>query len=275
MLFDTSARAKPVLKWAGGKSGLLDQLVPHFPRSFERYLEPFLGGAAVFLSLHPRVPALLNELNDELFNLYSVIRDRPQHLIRALDELRSNYSESFYYQLRSEQPQDAVRRAARTLFLNKTGFNGLYRQNKRGDFNVPFGHNPRCPAIYSAENIALVSERLRNAVLLNLDFENLLAQAGDGDFVYCDPPYEPMSSTSSFNSYTRFGFTRDDQVRLKNVCAAAVERGAVVAISNSSAPFIQELYADARVHSIRARRAINADARKRGAIEELLIFLGH
>lgn len=273
MYFDTTSRAKPVLKWAGGKASLLEQLVPLFPQNFNRYLEPFLGGGAVFLSLNPAVPAVLNELNQELFNLYCVIRDKPQELILEIESLRMRYSKEFYYQLRSESPGDALSRAARTLFLNKTGFNGLYRQNRRGEFNVPFGHNKKCPAIYSSENLILVSERLQKATLLNADFSVLLSQARAGDFVYCDPPYEPMSATSSFNSYTGGGFSRAEQIRLKEECAAAVERGAIVAISNSSAPFIRELYSEFQVEAIRARRAINSNPHKRGAIEELLILM--
>lgn len=273
MHFDTTARAKPVLKWAGGKSGLLEQLVPHFPTRFDRYLEPFLGGAAVFLSLKPFVPALLNELNEEIFNLYSVIRTRPAELVARLEEFRSRYSRDFYYELRSVQPECRVTRAARTVFLNKTGFNGLYRQNKKGEFNVPFGHYKSCPSVFSSENIMLVSQRLANATLMNADFSVLLSQAGKGDFVYCDPPYEPLTPTSSFNSYTGAGFTRADQVRLKNECSAAVERGAVVAVSNSSAAFIRELYSSSTLQSIRARRAINSNPARRGAIEELLILI--
>jgi DNA adenine methylase len=273
MHFDTTARAKPVLKWAGGKGGLLEQLVPYFPVQFGRYLEPFLGGAAVFLSLKPTVPAVLNELNEEIFNLYSAIRSQPLELISRLEEYRSRYSKDFYYELRAKQPLCPVTRAARTLFLNKTGFNGLYRQNKKGEFNVPFGHYKSCPAVYSSDNILLVSERLANATLMNSDFSILLSQAGEGDFVYCDPPYEPLTPTSSFNSYTGAGFSRADQVRLKNECSAAVERGAVVAVSNSSAQFIRELYSESTLQTVRARRAINSNPTKRGAIEELLILM--
>ncbi|MEY3901404.1 MAG: hypothetical protein RL189_710 [Pseudomonadota bacterium] len=274
MYFDTTARARPVLKWAGGKAGLLEQMVPHFPQSFTRYLEPFLGGAAVFLSLSPEVPALLNEINEELFNLYCVIRDQPDALTDELERMRASYSQDYYYSLRASQPAQSLQRAARTLFLNKTGFNGLYRQNRRGEFNVPFGHNKKCPAIYTVENIHTVSGRLRNAQLMNGDFSQLLALAGEGDFVYCDPPYEPLSATSSFNAYTGGGFSREEQTRLKNACSAAAARGAVVAVSNSSAPFIQQLYSDATIKTISARRAINSNPAKRGTVDELLILMG-
>ncbi|NBW81678.1 Dam family site-specific DNA-(adenine-N6)-methyltransferase [bacterium] len=186
---------------------------------------------------------------------------------------RDVHSKDFYYELRAEKLSCRVSRAARTIFLNKTGFNGLYRQNKMGQFNVPFGHYKSCPAVYSSDNILLVSERLANTTLMNEDFSILLSQAGEGDFVYCDPPYEPITPTSNFNSYTGVGFSRADQIRLKNECRAAVDRGAVVAVSNSSAQFIKDLYSESTLQTIRARRAINSNPSGRGAIDELLILM--
>jgi DNA adenine methylase len=273
MLFDIGNRVRPVLKWAGGKSALLEQLIPHFPVSFDRYIEPFLGGGAVFFSLRGNVPSLLNELNPELFNLYSVIRDSPEELMRQLDSHARQYSKDFYYALRAETPQTAVARAARTLFLNKTGFNGLYRQNARGQFNVPYGHRKKCPALYNSENFKAVSHRLAQVELCNFDFSDVLAQAGVGDFIYCDPPYEPLSPTSSFNSYTRFGFDRGEQKRLYESLTQAVARGATVALSNSAAPFVVELYSHWDIRRVKARRAINSVAGRRGEIDELLVLM--
>ncbi|MBM3381308.1 MAG: DNA adenine methylase [Betaproteobacteria bacterium] len=273
MLFNISDRARPVLKWAGGKSALLEQLVPHFPQSFDRYIEPFLGGGAVFFSLCPGVRALLNELNPELFNLYCVIRDKPDQLMQQLDEFAQRYSKEFYYELRSQAPRTAVARAARTLFLNKTGFNGLYRQNARGQFNVPFGHRKKCPALYNSENIRVVSRRLAEAEINNADFATVIAQAGEGDFLYCDPPYEPLSATSSFNSYTSVGFNRSEQKRLHDELAKAVARGAHVALSNSVAPYVVELYAHWDVRRVKARRTINSIAGRRGEIDEFLVLM--
>jgi DNA adenine methylase len=273
MHFDIRGRARPVLKWAGGKSALLEQLLPLFPVQFDRYIEPFLGGAAVFLSLKKSLPAVVNELNPELFNLYCVIRDQPLELSQLLRQRAQQYSKDFYYQLRSETPADPIERAARTVFLNKTGFNGLYRQNQRGLFNVPFGHRKKCPSLCTLENLHRVGERFSAAQLLNSDFESVLAQAGKGDFVYCDPPYEPLSATSSFNSYTGRGFGRAEQQRLLNACISAVERGASVAVSNSTAPFVIELYSEWDIRKIKARRAINSAAQKRGAIEEVLVLM--
>ena len=147
-MFDLRNRAKPPLKWAGGKSQLLNQLVGHFPHCFNRLIEPFLGGAAVALSVQQGTPALLNDSNSELINLYAVIKDKPHELMAVLDRLAQQYSGDFYYQLRADTPASPVEQAARTLFLNKTGFNGLYRQNQQGKFNVPFGHRPTCPKLY-------------------------------------------------------------------------------------------------------------------------------
>jgi DNA adenine methylase len=273
MLFNISDRARPVLKWAGGKSALLEQLVPLFPNAFDRYIEPFLGGGAVFFSLRPGVPALLNELNPELFNLYCVIRDAPDQLIQQLDQYVRCYSKEFYYALRAEIPESATARAARTLFLNKTGFNGLYRQNARGQFNVPFGHRKKCPALYNAANFQVVSRRLVQAELRNLDFEAVIANAGAGDFVYCDPPYEPLSATSSFNTYTSHGFDRNEQKRLHDALAGAVARGAKVALSNSTASYVLDLYERWDVRRVKARRAINSVPGRRGAIDEILVLM--
>lgn len=273
MLFELAARARPVLKWAGGKSGLLERIVPHFPTHFNRFVEPFLGGGAVFLSLRREVPAILNDCNGELVNLYVIIRDLPHELMDALDLLQKSYCEEFYYSTRTTLPADPVRQAARTVFLNKTGFNGLYRQNSRGEFNVPFGKRPVCPALYERENLLAVSARLAQATIQNRDFETVLAQAGAGDFVYCDPPYEPLSRTSSFNSYNGGGFSQDAQRRLHDACAAAVRRGATVAVSNSSAEFIRELYAEWDIQTIMARRAINSKGSARGEVEEVLVLM--
>ncbi|MDX1920937.1 MAG: Dam family site-specific DNA-(adenine-N6)-methyltransferase, partial [Candidatus Caenarcaniphilales bacterium] len=242
MLLDIPKRAKPVLKWAGGKSSLLKQFKSCFPEKCKRYFEPFLGGAAVFLALNQDIPAIVNDSNQELFNMYSVIRDEPQKLMQELKGLTEKYCEEFYYELRTLSFESKIQKAARTIFLNKTGFNGLYRQNSNGGFNVPFGKRKKCPQLYEEENLLIVSSRLKNAELLCLDFEEVINLSGPGDFVYCDPPYHPLSSTSSFNNYQAGGFAEAEQKRLTETCFKASERGATVAISNSSSAFIQEIY---------------------------------
>jgi DNA adenine methylase len=266
-------RVKPVLKWAGGKSGLLPQLLPLFPKNFDRYFEPFMGGGAVFFSLGFTGKSYLNDLNSELIDLYETVRDKPTQLMRELDTLAQKYSEEFYYQLRAEYPESKLARAARTVFLNKSGFNGLYRQNSKGYFNVPFGKREKCPALYDKENLLNASASLQHTKLQSLDFEEILDAAKNGDFVYCDPPYEPLSRTSSFNAYQGGGFSQAEQRRLKEACIRAQNRGASIVISNSSAEFIKELYSDCEVISISARRAINSKGESRGKIEELAILL--
>lgn len=266
-------RVKPVLKWAGGKSGLLPQLLPLFPKTFDRYFEPFFGGGAVFFSLGFTGEIYLNDLNCELIDLYETVRDHPTQLMKALDTLAQKYSEEFYYQLREQNQKSKILRAARTIFLNKSGFNGLYRQNSKGGFNVPFGKREKCPALYDRDNLLRASNSLKNATLTSLDFEAVINQAGSGDFVYCDPPYEPLSRTSSFNAYQGGGFSQGEQNRLKKACIRAHERGAYLIISNSSADFIKNLYSECNTISIAARRAINSKGDSRGNIEEFAILL--
>jgi len=269
-LFNLEHRARPVLKWAGGKSQLLSQLIPHFPGAFNRYIEPFLGAGAIYFSLNPKCPAIINDANPELYELYLVLRDYPRELAQCLDRYSRLYSENFYYELRASRPRTPISRAARFIFLNKTGFNGLYRLNSKGQFNVPFGKRKFCPLLYEAENLKKVSERLKRSQIKNMDFEKVIRLARKGDFVYCDPPYSPLSRTSSFNSYIAGGFSHEEQIRLKSACQDATDRGAIVAISNSAAPLILDLYQDWRIHLIKARRSINSKSHLRGPIHEVL-----
>jgi len=273
-MFTIENRVRPILKWAGGKSGLLPQLMEHFPPTFNRLVEPFVGGGAVFFALQSGVPALINDGNQELIELYTVVRDSPEDLMKALDKMAAQYSEAFYYTLRSQNPKSAVHRAARMVFLNKTGFNGLYRQNRQGVFNVPFGKRVACPLLYERENLLLASLHLRNVSIENVDFEEIIDTTGEGDFVYCDPPYEPFSSTASFTAYKASGFSQDDQQRLRNAVLRATERGAYAVISNSTVDFILNLYNGWDVRRVFARRAINSNGNGRGEIAEVLIVRG-
>lgn len=271
-MFDLENRVKPILKWAGGKSGLLPQLVKHFPPTFSRLVEPFVGGGAVFFALRSEVPALINDASHEIIELYQIVRDTPKDLMANLDELAAQYSETFYYKLRSEIPQSAVGRAARMVFLNKTGFNGLYRQNSQGSFNVPFGKRLACPLLYDRENILRASIHLQNIQIESVDFEGVIEAVGQGDLLYCDPPYEPLSATASFNAYKASGFSQQDQCRLQDAAARAAVRGAFVVISNSTADFILSLYSEWDVRKVSARRAINSKGDGRGEIPELLVI---
>lgn len=191
--------------------------------------------------------------------------------MRELELLRLKYSEEFYYALREAVPTSPIKQAARTIFLNKTGYNGLYRQNLSGKFNVPFGKRQQCPKLYDEENLLRASRKLRGVKLFSKDFESVLEMTGRGDFVYCDPPYEPLSKTASFNSYRKGGFSRDEQSRLLEAARKARKRGATVIISNSHAPFILDLYQDHTVHRVKARRAINSRGDRRQEIFEVLI----
>ena len=273
-MFDLGRKPKPFLKWAGGKKGALIHLRDHFPESFRRYLEPFLGGGAIFLSLRSPVPSLLNDLNPELIHVYRMVKERPIELMNELDRLRGLYSPEFYYELRDGEITDPLTRAARTIFLNKTGYNGLYRLNKKGAFNVPFGKREKCPNLYKRENLVEVSRKLASAELFNLDFEAFIDQAEAGDFVYCDPPYEPLNPTSNFKNYCPGGFSRNDQERLRNACMRASDRGATIAISNSTSEYIFSLYQGWKFQTIPSRRSINSVGGKRAPIPELLILSG-
>lgn len=279
-MFEPKAnRVKPIIKWAGGKSGLINRLAPFFPPACCRYFEPFFGGGAVFFSLRPNSYALaaLNDFNEDLITTYRSVCAYPNSLMRTLDALGAQYSKAFYYEVRETDvpAYDPVGRAARLIFLNKTGFNGLYRQNKKGEFNSPFGHRKKCPELYSPKNFQAVKSRLdsNRVTLATMDFEWQIEAAADGDLVYCDPPYAPLSATSSFRSYTSSGFGPKDQERLRDACAAAVSRGAYVIVSNSTAPLILDLYSKWDIHRIKARRAINSKGNKRGEIDEIVVVM--
>ncbi|WP_161597648.1 DNA adenine methylase [Fluviispira multicolorata] len=271
--FSLKEKSKPILKWAGGKTNLLPQLLKIFPVNFYRYIEPFIGGGAVFLSLTKKIPAIINDYNKEVFNLYMGILENPKEIIKNLDRYAKLYSEEFYYELRKNIPSSNYEKIARTIFLNKTGFNGLYRQNLKGEFNVPFGKRDACPTLYEIENFLKVSERLSSVEIFNEDFENVIDKSGQGDFIYCDPPYEPLSQTSSFNSYNSIGFNQQEQIRLYDSCVRASRRGACIIISNSNSKFILDLYKDFEIRKLFAKRAINSNGKKRGEIEEVLIFI--
>lgn len=272
VLFDLANRTKPILKWAGGKSALLPQLVEHFPRQFSCYLEPFLGGGAVFFSLRKNhlLHKWVNDSDPDLYNLYCVVRDTPQSLMRTLAEYSENYSESFYYKLREQQFEDPVLRASQTVFLNKCGFNGLYRKNRSGKFNVPFGKRAYCPILFQESNLLEASERLRSAELTCVDFETVLEQAPEGSLVYCDPPYAPVSATASFRHYQGSGFSLEDQQRLWQACLHAHSRGVHVVVSNSYCDSIVNLYGKDRVRTVNARRNINSKGSARGPVQEVL-----
>lgn len=263
--------AKPILKWAGGKNALIKQVAPHFPQpdAYHRYFEPFVGGGAVFFHLHP-AHSYLFDLNADLIELYTLVRDDVESVI---DALTPHINERDYFnEIRALDPVTLTPagRAARFIFLNRTCYNGLYRVNSRGQFNVPFGKYKN-PNIRDADGLRIASNALKRVHLEVADFETSLANCTKGDFIYFDPPYAPLSATSSFISYTKVGFDAADQKRLADLYRALDDRGCLLMLSNSSAPLVYELYDGFAIHEISARRAINSKADGRGLITELLV----
>jgi DNA adenine methylase len=262
--------SRPFLKWAGGKNKLIQQYIPYFPKEFKTYYEPFLGGAAVFFYLNP-ASATLTDINAELINAYRCVRDNVEELIEILEVHQLRHCKDYYYNVRQCKGVTNVEKAARLIYLNKTCFNGLYRENSKGEFNVPIGKYKN-PKICNPVLLRSVSAALQNAQINVRPFEDILNYVNSSDdFVYFDPPYHPLSPTSNFTAYSRYSFSQDDQIRLKQVFAELAERGVKVMLSNSDCKFIRTLYSDFNINSILAARLINSDIMKRGKISEVLI----
>lgn len=271
----------PAWKWAGGKRQLLPHLLPLVPATVHsgrtKYFEPFVGAGALFFAVQPRL-AVINDTNSDLMAAYGALRrDNLERLIHRLQTYESYHrarGEAFYYQTRSAQPKDMIERAARFIYLNKTCFNGLYRVNKSGMFNVPFGKYEN-PTICDVDRLRACSKALHGNVLLtSIDFETIAGNAKKGDFVYFDPPYVPLTATSNFTAYGKDGFSDDDQIRLRDLALKLKNRGVKVVLSNSSADRVLELYDrfdNFSITFVDACRAINSDAKKRGQIKEVII----
>ena len=267
---------QPVLKWVGGKRQIIQQIMELIPDDYGRYFEPFFGGGSVFLSIGPK-SAVINDYNSELMNLYRIIKINPDGLVRVLSSLKNEKTE--FYRIRNldrnidfHKSNTDEFRAARTVFLNKTCFNGLYRVNANGEFNVPFG-NYKNPKIIDSENIYRMSEFLNksNIKILNTDYADSLKYIRKNDFVYFDPPYDPISDTSSFTSYTEKGFTKEDQINLKKTCDVLNSKGVKFLLSNSATDFILDLYKDYNITLLDVRRNIAASNEKRKIVKEVLI----
>jgi DNA adenine methylase len=273
-LHDGAAEPRPFLKWAGGKTQLLGQFQALLPPrgSYARYVEPFLGSAALFFHLRPPV-ALLSDVNEELVACYRAVKERPEEVIRELE--KHQYDEKSYYAVRDAGvPREPARAAARTIYLNKTGFNGLYRVNAAGRFNVPMGRytNPGFKSSTLFATLRACAGALRTARVDVGDFEKRLRRAGEGDFAYLDPPYAPVSATSDFTSYVPGGFGWGEQERLAHASRELWARGAKIMLSNSDAPAVWKLYEDLgfRIHVVQAARSINSRATKRGKVREVV-----
>ncbi|MCI8951428.1 MAG: DNA adenine methylase [Lachnospiraceae bacterium] len=266
----------PVVKWVGGKRQLLDDLTPLFPKRVTSYCEPFLGGGAVLFQLQPNI-AYVNDINTELIQMYEVIRDHVDELIDALSQHPNE--ESHFYSVRDwdrnkEQywQLTKVQRAARIIYLNKTCYNGLFRVNQAGEFNTPFGHYKN-PNIVNAPVLKAVSAYFQKAALTfsSIDYADVLANVEKGTFVYLDPPYDPVSDTANFTGYAKGGFDRSQQIRLRQCCDELNRRGIKFMLSNSATDFIKEQYAAYNITVVKAKRAINSNAAKRGQVDEVVV----
>ena len=274
---ETSNNLKPVTKWVGGKRQLLPKLKEYLPANFNTYFEPFVGGGALLFDLHPN-RAVINDMNSDLINAYEVIRDHPDELLELLKLHQEKNSKEYYLELRNLDRTakyaslDKVTRAARLLYMLRVDFNGMYRVNSKGQFNVPYGRYKN-PKIVNEANIYAVSEyfRTNNIQITNSDFAKIVATAKKDDLVYFDPPYIPVTETASFTAYTKDGFTLADQERLRDTFFELAQRGVKVMLSNSDTDIIHELYAQAHIHQVQAKRAINSVASKRGQVGEVII----
>lgn len=271
-------KGKPFVKWAGGKRQILNELKKYVPEEFGTYYEPFVGGGALLFELSPK-KAVINDFNEELMNTYSVLcdEDKFKKMCIILNHYEANHSEEFFYEIRNKDRNKRAfsrlsdyTRAARTIYLNKACFNGLYRVNSKNEFNVPFGKKLRVNT-YDGSNLITVSNYLtmNDIKILCTDFEKAVLEAKKGDFVYFDPPYD--SDTETFNSYTEDGFSKDEQRRLAEVFKNLADRGVYVMLSNHNTTLINELYKDYHIHHIEAKRNINANGKKRGKVEEVII----
>lgn len=271
----------PFLKWAGGKSRVVPQLLELFPKEkFNSYYEPFLGGGAVYFAISPK-EGRLNDKNKTLIATYKAVRDNPTKLINELMCIQDEYlnlpdiekKKEYYLGRRQEFNsilKNSPKRAALFIFLNKTGFNGMYRENRTGGYNIPFGKQAR-PLICDKENIQRVSKDLQRIDLTSTSYKDALDGAGPGDFVYLDPPYYPLSKTSSFTEYQAGGFSTQDQIELRDVFRELDRRGCLVMMSNSACKEIKELYSEFHIFTIKVGRAINAKGGDRGKIDEYVV----
>ena len=273
----TLIEASPFLKWAGGKASSIRQLEEFFPHEIGRYIEPFVGGGAVFFHLKFRFPemhAFLRDSNRELINCYRAVRDRADELMTLLDEHSKGFrvdGDKYYYEIRKQHDlSDDLARAARTIFLNKTCYNGLWRVNARGEFNTPVGSNKK-PSLYSRENLLAASAALQDTQLEAQDFRKVLDESRRGDFIYCDPPYLPISVHSDFKRYTPDQFREADQVELARVFRELDSKGCWVVVSNSEHPRTRELYSGFNISVVSAPRFINCKPGGRGNISELVV----
>ena len=271
-------KGKPFVKWAGGKRQIIDKLKKYIPEEYNTYYEPFVGGGALLFELAPK-NAVINDFNEELMNVYTCIKDSDkfEKMCKELNHHEAEHSEEYYYKVRNidrnRKKYDKLadyKKAARTIYLNKACFNGLYRVNSKNEFNVPFGKKEHVNT-YEGQNLGIICGYLNfnNVKILSTDFEDAVRDAKEGDFIYFDPPYD--SDKEIFTSYTNEGFGKEEQERLAKVFKDLDSRGCYVMLSNHNTKLINELYKDYNIHIIEAKRNINSDGKKRGKVEEVII----
>ncbi|MFC2071227.1 DNA adenine methylase [Chloroflexota bacterium] len=271
--------AKPFLKWAGGKQQLIKQYESYFPPNISRYFEPFIGGGAVFFHLWNtgklNSKTCLFDNNETLVNTYIVVRDRLDELIEALSVHKEKHCQEYYYLIRNLERQKVgqnnVERAARTIYLNKTCYNGLYRVNSKGQFNVPMGRYKN-PGILNEDLLRAASVALQDICIEVRDFRSVIELSQAGDFFYFDPPYDPKSKIASFTGYTAGNFQVQDQYDLADVFTQLTAKGCLCMLSNSHTPLILDLYRHFKIEVVQANRAINSDANGRGIIKEVVVL---
>jgi len=276
LLLNTNRKVKPILKWAGGKRKLLPELMQRVPEEYNCYYEPFVGGGSLLFQLLPE-KAVINDANTELVNLYQVIKNNPHALIEDMKKHKNN--EEYFYTIRKMDRDDEtfsklsdVEKASRILYLNKTCYNGLFRMNRSHHFNSPFGRYKN-PKILDEETILGISDYFNKSSIeiMTADFEVSLKKATKTDFVYLDPPYDPVSETANFTTYDGNEFGKSEQIRLKKCCDALDKRGVKFLESNSATDFILEQYQGYHIDHVLMPRMINSNAKKRGKVEEVLI----
>lgn len=263
------------IKWAGGKKKLIEQFNPFFPQKIERFFDPFVGGGSVaFFIIKKYKPkeVFLSDINQELINCYIVIKNDVENLINELKKLKTTHNKETYYKIRAQDPGSLspVERAARFIYLNKTCYNGLYRVNSKGQFNVPIGEYKN-PSIYSEEDLREISQLLKNTKIEAMHFSEIIKRVKKGDFVYFDPPYYPLKKGKSFTTYTKDNFLERDQIELEELFTQLNKTGSKLMLSNSDTDFIKNLYKNYNIHTVNAARMINCVATKRGIIKEVLV----
>lgn len=273
-------KAKPFLKWVGGKKRVIPQLKEYIPQNYYRYFEPFVGGGALFFELASQ-KAYLNDINQILISAYGNIKNYPYEVIKKLEDLQKTFDAKnseerklYFYEIReafNRNESNSFLKTAYLIFLNKTCFNGMYRENSKGQFNVPFGRYKN-PTILDEKNILAVSRSLQNVTITNYSFDKAVEDAKEGDFIYFDPPYHPLTVTSSFTNYSNDGFNEEDQRKLRDVFVDLDKRNCFIMLSNSDTQFIRRIYHGFNQKTILAARAINCKATGRGKISELLIM---